>query len=80
MVHQNNNGLYCLWELTNFRKGIYLRFIIGCIVKYRIECLRLVYTSVSQTGFRKGVSGFPRDDNASWRKSYIGGPKFACMN
>ena len=30
---------------------------------------------VSQTGFRKEVSGVPRDENASWWQSFIGGLK-----
>jgi hypothetical protein len=42
--------------------------------------LILHYTSVSQSGFLERVSGVPRDENASWRKSSIGGLKFVCMN
>jgi hypothetical protein len=37
-------------------------------------------SSVSETGFRKGVSGVPRDENVSWRKSFICGPNFLCKN
>jgi len=38
------------------------------------------YGSVSQTGFRKGMYKVLRDKNAQWWKSFIGGPKFLCMN
>jgi len=40
----------------------------------------ITHFSVSQTEFRKGVSVFPRDGNAWWRKSFVRRPKFVCTN
>jgi len=40
----------------------------------------LVKTSDSHTGFRKRVSGVPRDEMRNGKKEYIGGPKFVCTN
>jgi hypothetical protein len=31
-------------------------------------------------GFAKGCQGVPRDENALWRKSFIGGQKFVCTS
>jgi hypothetical protein len=36
----------------------------------------LLSASFFQTGVREGLLGVPRHENAQWRKSFIGGPKF----
>ena len=51
-----------------------------CFTFWRAPDKPIPSTNVSQTGFREVLLGVPRGENAYWRKSFIGGPKFVCTS